>query len=155
MRRSLALTPLLLALTAILEIAAFVLMSQWIGFGWTLLAVAALSVLGATLLRREGMRAWRGFVAAANAGQPPGERVTDGLVGLLAGGLLTVPGFVTGVAGLLLVVPPVRAVARRGVQRWAEKRVSAVVAGDLFGPRKVNVRQGAPQSDTPIEGEIV
>jgi UPF0716 protein FxsA len=74
---------------------------------------------------------------------------------LAAGGLLTVPGFVTGAAGLLLVLPPVRALARRRTQRWAEKRVSAVVAGDLFGPRKVKVHQGTPRSDTPIEGEIV
>jgi UPF0716 protein FxsA len=142
-------------LAAVLEIAVFVLLGEWIGYGFAVLAVLALSFVGMMLLRREGMRAWRGFVATANAGQPPGEQVTDGIVGLGAGLLLTVPGFVSGAAGLVLLLPPARKVARRGVQRWAERRVSAAVAGDFFGPRKVKVHRGAPEQDGAIEGEIV
>ncbi|GAB3978654.1 hypothetical protein GCM10027615_53420 [Plantactinospora veratri] len=52
--------PLALLLTGIVEIAVFVLLGRWIGFGWTLLLVLAASLLGLALLRREGMRAWRG-----------------------------------------------------------------------------------------------
>jgi UPF0716 protein FxsA len=138
------------------EIAVFVLVVNAIGFGWALLAVLASSFVGLMLLRREGMRAWRGFLASANAGQPPGERVTDGIVGLGAAALLTVPGFVTAAAGLLLLLPPVRRLGRRGVQRWAERRVSSAVAGDLFGPRRVKVhRAEPPETDATIEGEIV
>jgi UPF0716 protein FxsA len=144
-----------LPLVVVAEIAVFVLVGNWIGYGWALLAVLAASFVGMMLLRREGMRAWRGFVAAANAGQPPGERVVDGIVGLGAGVLLTVPGFVTALAGLVLLVPPARSVARRGVQRWTERRVSSAVAGDLFGPRRVRVRRADPEPDGAIEGEIV
>jgi UPF0716 protein FxsA len=152
MGRAIALgVPLLVAA----EIVAFVLVGMWIGYGWALLAVLAASFVGMLLLRREGMRAWRGFIAAANAGQHPGERVIDGIVGLGAGVLLTVPGFVTALAGLVLLTPPARKVARRGVQRWTERRVSSAVAGDLFGPRKVKVHRGAPEPDDAIEGEIV
>lgn len=142
-------------LLAIAEIAAFVLVGSWIGYGWALLAVLAASFVGMMLLRREGMRAWRGFIAAANAGQHPGERVIDGIVGLGAGLLLSLPGFVTTIAGLVLLLPPARSVARRGVQRWTERRVSSAVAGDLFGPRRVTVHRGAPDTDDAIEGEIV
>ncbi|BCB76052.1 hypothetical protein GCM10022251_56310 [Phytohabitans flavus] len=142
-------------LVAIAEIVVFVLVGGWIGYGWALLAVLAASFFGMMLLRREGMRAWRGFIAAANAGQHPGERVIDGIVGLGAGILLSVPGFVTALAGLVLLTPPARSVARRGVQRWTERRVSSAVAGDLFGPRKVKVHRGAPETDGAIEGEIV
>ena len=141
--------PLALLLTGIVEIAVFVLLGRWIGFGWAILLVLAASLLGLGLLRREGMRAWRGFRAAAEAGRPPGEQVTDGLVGLLAGLLLAVPGLVTGAAGLLLAVPLVRRLARRRVQSAAERRVSAAVAGDLFGPRRVRVRRGQPQPTEP------
>lgn len=152
MGRAIALgVPLLVAA----EIVAFVLVGMWIGYGWALLAVLVASFVGTLLLRREGMRAWRGFIAAANAGQHPGERVIDGIVGLGAGVLLTVPGFVTALAGLVLLTPPARKVARRGVQRWTERRVSSAVAGDLFGPRKVKVHRGAPEPDDAIEGEIV
>ena len=54
------------------------------------------------------------------------------------------PGFISAVIGLLLIAPPFRGLARHGVQRATERQVSAAVAGDLFGPRLVRVRRGAP-----------
>ncbi|MET8067856.1 FxsA family protein, partial [Micromonospora sp. NPDC005313] len=112
-----------------------------------------------------------GFRAAAQAGRPPGPEVTDGLIGLLGALLLALPGLVSGVVGLLLLVPPLRRLAGGGVRRATERRVSSMVAGDLFGPRRVRVYRGAPQpapepapapSPSPvtdpgkaIEGEIV
>lgn len=167
MRRRLTLVPLALAGTMVVEIVVFVLVGRRIGFGAAILLVLATSLLGGALLRREGVRAWRGFRDAAQAGRPPGEQVTDGLVGLAAGLLLAVPGLVTAAVGALLVLPPVRRLARHRVQRAAERRISSAVAGDLFGPRRVRVRRGTPQppheppADTPtprgpaIEGEIV
>ena len=56
-------------------------------------------------------------------------------------------------SGLLLLVPPVRRLARAGVQRAAERRVSSMVAGDLFGPRRVRVRRGAPAAPPPVDGD--
>ncbi|MEU6077323.1 FxsA family protein [Micromonospora sp. NPDC047074] len=169
MRRGLRFVPLGLLVAVLLELVVFVVVGRAIGFGLALLAVFVVSLLGMVLLRREGMRAWRGFRASAEAGQPPGRQVTDGLVGLLGALLLAVPGLVTGVLGVLLLVPPVRRSARNGVQRAAERRVSSMVAGDLFGPRRVRVRRGAPQPTAEptvaeptvvdggraIEGEIV
>lgn len=168
MRRGLRFVPLALLLAVALELAVFVLLGRAVGFGTAVLVVFAVSLLGLVLLRREGMRAWRGFRASAQAGQPPGRQVTDGLVGLAGALLLATPGLVSGAVGLLLLVPPVRRLARSGVQRAAERRVSSMVAGDLFGPRRVRVRRGAPQpaprpAEQPtvvdggraIEGEIV
>ncbi|MET8907714.1 FxsA family protein [Micromonospora sp. NPDC004551] len=167
MRRGLKYVPPALLLLALLELTVFILVGRGVGFGFAVLLVFAASLLGLVLLRREGMRAWRGFRAAAESGQPPGRQVTDGLVGLLGALLLALPGLVSGVAGLLLLVPPVRRLAGAGVRRATERRVSSMVAGDLFGPRRVRVRRGAPQP-TPapqqppvaepgraIEGEIV
>ncbi|MEU2614028.1 FxsA family protein [Micromonospora sp. NPDC007271] len=167
MRRGLRYVPPALLLLAVLELTVFVLVGRGIGFGAALLLVFAASLLGLVLLRREGMRAWRGFRAAAESGQPPGQQVTDGLVGLAGALLLALPGLITGAVGLLLLVPPVRRLARGGAQRAAERRVSSMVAGDLFGPRRVRVRRGAPQPPPAapqqpaaepgpaIEGEIV
>ncbi|MCX5064900.1 FxsA family protein [Micromonospora lupini] len=169
MRRGLRFVPVALLLAVLLELAVFVGVGRAVGFGAAVLLVFAASLLGLVLLRREGMRAWRGFRTAAQAGQPPGQQVTDGLVGLAGALLLAAPGLVSGLVGLLLMVPPVRRLARSGVQRTAERRVSSMVAGDLFGPRTVRVRQGAPQppprpepeqpvvvdGGRAIEGEIV
>jgi UPF0716 protein FxsA len=142
-----AFVPVALLITALVEIGAFVLLGQAIGYGWAFLLLVGLSIAGMLLLRREGMRAWRGFRDAANAGRPPGEQVTDGLVGLGAGLLLAIPGLVTGVIGLLLAIPPFRNLARAATRRATERRVSSAVAGDLFGPRRVRVRRGAPTAD--------
>ncbi|MFU8874728.1 FxsA family protein [Micromonospora sp. SL4-19] len=170
MRRGLRYVPPALLLLAVLELTVFVLVGRGVGFGAALLLVFAASLLGLVLLRREGMRAWRGFRAAAESGQPPGQRVTDGLVGLAGALLLALPGLITGAVGLLLLVPPVRRLARAGAQRVAERQVSSMVAGDLFGPRRVRVYRGAPEPPPPpqqppqqpaaepgqaIEGEII
>ncbi|SCG54646.1 FxsA family protein [Micromonospora halophytica] len=167
MRRYLRFVPLALLLAVVLELVVFVGVGRAIGFGSAVLLAFAASLLGLVLLRREGMRAWRGFRASVESRQPPGRQVTDGLVGLLGALLLAAPGLVSGAVGLLLLVPPVRRLARAGVQRATERRVSSMVAGDLFGPRTVRVRRGDPQppaaADEPvvldgaqaIEGEIV
>lgn len=144
MRRGLRFVPPALLLTAVAEIVVFVLLARGVGLGVAVSLTLAVSLLGVVLLRREGIRAWRGFRAAMADGRPPGDQVTDGLLGLSAGVLLAAPGLVTGVAGLLLVLPPVRSLARRGVRTLTERRISSAAAGDLFGPRRVRVYRGEP-----------
>ena len=165
MRRVLALLPVGLLLLAVAEIAVFAAVAHAIGAGWAVLLLAASSIAGLALLRREGIRGWRAFRAAAETRRPPGPQVTNSLVGLLGALLLAMPGFVTAVTGLLLIIPPGRPLARRGIERATERRVPATVAGDLFGPRHVRVYQSdpvdepAPAPRTPageiISGEVV
>jgi UPF0716 protein FxsA len=167
MRRVWALLPLGLLLLAVAEIAAFVAVVHAIGAGWALLIIIASSVLGLALLRREGIRGWRRFREVAESGRPPGAQVSNSVVGLLGAMLLAVPGFISAAVGLLLLAPPIRVLARRGVERATTRRVPAAVAGDLFGPRRVRVRRGDPLTepaedvpvtttpDQAIEGEVV
>jgi UPF0716 protein FxsA len=167
MRSRLALLPFGLLLLAVAEIAVFIAVVHAIGAGWSLLLLAVTTVAGVALLRREGVRGWRAFRAAAEAGRPPGPQVSNSLVGLAGAVLLATPGFLSSLAGLLLIVPPTRWAARRGVERATERRVPAAVAGDLFGPRRVRVKRGepttapadGPAAPTPppaaIEGEVV
>jgi UPF0716 protein FxsA len=157
MRQRLALIALGLLATAVAEIALLVALAHQIGWPLTVLLVLVTTVLGGWLLRREGSRAWRALRDAAAAGQPPGSEVSNGLLGLLSALLLVLPGFLTDLVGLALLIPPVRRGARLGVRRLTERRVSSSVAGDLFGPRRVRVHRGAPTPDagTPIEGEII
>ncbi|MFB9238241.1 FxsA family protein [Plantactinospora siamensis] len=152
MPRWLRYLPLALLVAAVVEIAVFVLLGHLIGYAPTLLLALLASAAGLFLVRREGMRAWRSFRAAAAAGQPPGRQVTDGLIGLLGALLLAVPGLVSGLLGVLLLVPPVRRVARAAVERATERRVSSMLAGEMFGPRRVRVRRGAP-TDPAASGD--
>ena len=164
-RRGFALLPLALAVLAVAEVAVFLTVAHLIGGGWALLLLAVFTLTGMALLRREGIRGWRAFRAAADEGRPPGPEVTNSLVGLGGALLLAVPGFLTSIAGLLLLAPPLR-----GVEGFAARRIDPLVAGDLFGPRKVKVRRGDPVVVVPeqpapaarsaaptaaIEGEVI
>jgi UPF0716 protein FxsA len=167
MQGMVAVAGLAVLVTVILEIVVLIGVTHLLGgVLWALLLVLATSALGGWLLRREGARTWRRFLSAAQQGRAPGAEVSNGVVGLSAAVLLVIPGFLTDVLGLALLVPPVRRLARSRVQAFAERRVSPALAGDLFGPRRVRVRRGAPTTgptppSTPaepgeaIEGEII
>src|SRR4051812_36777256 len=134
MRRVWALLPLGVLVLVFAEITVFVALVHAVGAVWSLLALAMTSLLGAVLLRREGIRGWRAFRAPPGARGPAGGRVSASLVGAAGGLLRAVPGFITGVAGLRMVPPPVRGLVRRGVEHATERRISSAMAGDLFGP---------------------
>jgi UPF0716 protein FxsA len=166
MPRLLGLAGIGLFVAVVVEIAVFIVVVHWLGAALAVLLVLVTSLLGAWLLRREGGRAWRQLREGALSGQPAVGDLNPGLLGRLTGGLLlAIPGFVTDVVGLALLVPAVRRAAGAGAQRLVERRMSSSAAGDLFGPRRVRVRPGRPyQPDTgrdtsplgaPIEGEII
>jgi UPF0716 protein FxsA len=75
------------------------------------------SIVGAVLLRSQGRAVWRRFRDALTAGRPPAREIVDGALIILGGALLLTPGFVTDVFGMLLLVPPTRAVVRRVLVR--------------------------------------
>jgi UPF0716 protein FxsA len=138
------------------EIVVLIVVADLIGPGWTALVVLVASLAGLVLLRREGLRAWRGFREAAGSGSPPGPRVTDGVVGLGGALLLAVPGLITSAVGAALLTPPVRRLARRRVQARAERRMSSAEAGQVFGPRRVRAERADRGPDPEVvEGEIV
>ena len=84
-----------------------------IGAVWTILLLAADSVLGSLLLRAQGRSVWRRFNTALGEGRMPHREVIDGVLVIFGGAFLITPGFITDVVGLLLLVPPTRAVIRR------------------------------------------
>lgn len=152
----------------VVEIVAFVALGSWIGFGATLLVVLAGSFLGLLLARREGLRAAQALSRAARDRKIATSEVTDGMLVAAGGLLLFVPGLVTDLAGLLLVLPPTRALARRRLVRAAERanpglktaRIRSegtVVDGDVVthssgDPATVRT---LPRLGTVVEGMVV
>jgi UPF0716 protein FxsA len=134
-----------LVVLAVVEIALLIVVGQAIGAMWTLLLVLASSALGVWLLRREGVRAWRLFADEVRAGRPPGNAATEGLLVLMGGVLLVVPGFLTDLVGAVLLIPPTRRLTRSIVLRRFGARLSPDVANSLFGPRRVRARAGQAQ----------
>lgn len=106
----------------ILEIYVIIQVGEAIGALPTIALLIADSVLGAWLMRSQGRLVWRRFTAALEEGRPPAREVLDGALVIVGGALQLAPGFVTDIAGLLMVLPPTRAVIRRSLVRRLARR---------------------------------
>ena len=96
-----------------------------IGPVWTILLLAADSLLGSVLLRSQGRSVWRRFNTALTEGKMPHREVVDGVLVIFGGAFLITPGFLTDIVGLTLLVPPTRAVVRRTLIRRLGRRPPA------------------------------
>jgi UPF0716 protein FxsA len=75
------------------------------------------AVVGAWLVRMQGLAVLMRVREAMDRGETPALALLDGAVLLLCGFLLLLPGFVTDIAGFLLLIPALRrALIRRYVQ---------------------------------------
>jgi UPF0716 protein FxsA len=131
----------LIALAAALavEITVLVVVGQTIGFLGLLGLLVVSAVVGVWALRREGRRSLVVLGRVARAGRPAEAEVADGMYVALAGVLLVVPGLLSTVAALILLVPPVR---RRLARRAADRAVRAGSA--RMGPAVSVVGVGGP-----------
>jgi UPF0716 protein FxsA len=145
----------LLLIYAVVELAAVIALVSTLGWGWTLLVLLATFLLawgvlapmaGSQLLRQ--VRQLR---------SDPGA-VSEGTMVTLATVLILVPGLVTTVLGLLLLVPPIRSVARPGLTalglRGWRRRIPLITDARLFG---ADGRRGYPGEGPAdyIDGEVV
>ena len=122
-------------LLPLLEIAGFVVVGSRIGAFATVGLVIASAVLGALLLRIQGVGALRRAQTEVEAGGAPDRGIVHGAMIVLAGLLLVFPGFITDIIGLLLFLPPVRDLA------WNAIRSRIVVVGTAFGMRGGQARR--------------
>ena len=121
--------PVALLLLPVIEIAVIIQAGQQIGASWTVALLLGMSLLGAWIIKREGRRAWLDLQRSVDNGQQPGREMVDSALILLGGLLLLIPGFVTDVFGILLVLPFTRPFVRRGAQAWLAKRATTYVVG--------------------------
>jgi UPF0716 protein FxsA len=106
-----------------------------IGILPTLGLLVAASVLGGVLMRSQGRAVWRRFSAALTQRRQPAAEVIDGALVILGGALLLTPGFLTDVLGVLLLLPPTRAIGRRALVRSAGRRLFLASFGRPSPPR--------------------
>jgi UPF0716 protein FxsA len=92
----------------------------------TIALLIVVSVVGAWLMKREGVAVWRRFQRQVEAGHVPGREIADGVMILVAGALLLAPGFLTDLVGIALLLPPVRAGVRALLLRRAARRAGVL-----------------------------
>jgi len=130
----------------------FAVVGDAIGILPTLLLLVLDSILGSLLLRSQGRAVWRRFTQASGRGQVPHREVMDGALVIMGGALLLTPGFITDIVGLLLLIPPTRAVVRRVLARALARRVVVGVAGAAAGRRRSRPSVGGRDRDRPAGG---
>lgn len=122
-------------------------------------AVAALLaggiVLGAVVIKRAGRRAFKNLTNTFQQAQQPAPQQpgSGNALTMLAGLLLMLPGLLSDVVALLLLVPPVRAWTGRRVAGSLERRMAAAPAGS-FGDAYQQARIHYPDGKV-VQGEVI
>lgn len=122
----------LLLLLPILELFVFVQVAGSVGFGSALLGAIAATMVGIWLVKQQGLGVLRRANEKVARGESPTDEVINGTLLLLAGVLLLTPGFVTGAVGMVLLLPPMRALLRGSLRR-------RFAAGPILMSRSVRI----------------
>jgi UPF0716 protein FxsA len=143
---------LLLFAWPVAEVFVAIKVADAIGVLATLLLLIAGWPIGMWALRSQGGAAWRRLGDAVATGRPPGREVLNGALVLLGGLLVMVPGFITDALGVLLLLPPTRAIARAALARNLQSRLvvrAARFGGRRRGNRAYDVDSSATDIDQP------
>ena len=138
---------LLFLLFPVLELFVFVKVSGAIGFFPALLLIIVGSMLGVLVLRVAGLATALRARESLNRGELPAQTMLEGLMMALAGGLLILPGFISDVLGLVLLLPFTR-------KLLAGKMRQRAFADDLQPRGGPAPRQPLGREGDVIEGEF-
>ena len=144
---------------ALAEVVVYVLVANWIGLGWTILATLATSALGLLLLARQGTRALADLRERARERRPSGRALGDAGLIAVGGLLMLLPGFLGDLAGLLCLLPPTRPLVRALLGRLFVSRLPVHLRGPVRvrSARAEGVGGATAYRDRPavIEGEVL
>ena len=132
----------------ILEVSIFISIGTVIGLGPTLTIVITTAIIGAVLVKKQGLKTL--FSAQKNLGnnQLPIQEFFDGLFLIVAGLFLITPGFVTDGIGLLLFLPQIKMLLKNIISNMLVARTSKGVYANIN-----NTEPKKPTNPT-IEGEF-
>src|SRR5690606_439755 len=107
----------------LVELALLIRIGEEIGAMSTIALVIVTGVLGATMARAQGLRVVRDAQTAIGRGEIPSGALLEGVLVFAAGILLVMPGVLTDVVGVALLISKVRAMVARRFARAVRARV--------------------------------
>lgn len=110
---------LLFIAATLLEIFVFIEVGSAIGAWSTIVLILVSAMVGLSLVRIQGLQTLMEVQRKVSLGEPPAREMLGGIMLAVSGLLLVLPGFVSDIMGLLLLLPPVR-------QALAERLLSKV-----------------------------
>ncbi|TRW48524.1 FxsA family protein [Aliidiomarina halalkaliphila] len=109
---------LLFIVVPLIEILVLIQVGQVIGGLNTILLLIVTAVVGASLVRSQGLRAWSQAQQRMAMGEMPGQQLAEGMIIFMAGVMFVTPGFVTDIVAVVFLLPGFRqAFARKVMQR--------------------------------------
>jgi UPF0716 protein FxsA len=125
------------------ELAVFVLVAEQVGFLWALLLLIVVSALGPFVVRRVGSGVLARTRERLALGEVPTRELLNGLVILIGGVIICVPGFIGDAIGLLLMIGPVRRLVIWAFGHQLARRVQKMPRGRwrFIDARSAPVRQ--------------
>ena len=117
----------------ILELYVIIQVAGGIGALETVGLLIVVSIVGAWLVRREGLSVLRKVQTQLQQQQMPTKQLVDGGLIMFAGALMLTPGFITDAVGVLLLVPPTRIAVRQVLMRRFKGRFQVATIGRPAG----------------------
>ncbi len=138
-------TAVLLILWPIAELFVAIEVARAIGVLETIVLLILGWPLGLWALRAQGGAAWRRLNLALSERRTPTREVLDGALVLFGGILLMIPGFITDIIGIAMLLPPTRALMRPLLVRNLFSRT--VLRATEFGGRRMHYDVDSTASD--------
>lgn len=132
----------------LLEIAVFIEVGGRIGLLSTLGMIFATAAVGTALIRFQGLSVIADARGSVARGELPVQALLDGVCLIVAGALLLTPGFVTDLAGGLLLITPIRRLLQGGALRW-------IAANGTFTATVRARRQGGARNHDGKDGSVI
>jgi len=125
----LLLIPLIFIALLILELWILFQLSNSIGFLETLLLVFGAGIIGAWIAKWQGLHAIFRVQNEMRQGVVPTRTIGDGALILVAGILLLLPGVISDILGIALLIPPIRKLVMVGIRHWFTNHVRVQTSG--------------------------
>ncbi|MBR7889892.1 FxsA family protein [Marinomonas sp. A79] len=146
---------LLFILVPIVEMTVLIQVGSKIGSLSTVGLVFLTAIVGVTLIRKQGLETSMKAQEKMRRGELPAAEVAEGMMLILAGLCLLIPGFVTDAIGGLLLVPPLRKLFAAGI---VVKLMSSMMAKGTqwrSGAQSSYQSHYRSQTRTDSDGEII
>ncbi len=143
---------LLFLAVPLIEIGCFIVIGEAIGLWPTLASVVVMAVIGALVLRVQGLSLINEIRQSVGQGQLPARALADAMMVFIAGMLLLLPGFFSDIIGLILLIPAVRG----GIYSFLRSRVQVVSttsAGFGYAEGAEPLRRDLPDGTVDLDSD--
>jgi len=116
---------ILFLVVPVIEIYVLIQVGSIIGAIPTILLILATAIIGAALLRQQGLSTLARFQTGLASGTLPAKEMIEGILLAVGGALLMTPGFVTDAIGFFCLIPISRTALAHAIMRRSARKVQA------------------------------